>query len=627
MTFLGVPDWRRDAGPGVALATVAPKPAVEAPPGTMEQVIMPGVRDRWLASQIYYYTPRYVENIIRGAAAGYLLGRWLMFDLMERTWPRLNKNLNELKNAAIDLDWNVQPYAPKGDKPTPEAQKRAKVVEQLLYGMKPDIEANEEDFEGTLYDSMDAVGKGLSVQEILWMAPDDPNNATGLWAPRATRWVHPKYYGYPITPGSQDRVMLNAMEVNLANPQANLSSDQIYARFPQDQFIVSIVKQKSGHPINGAMLNILGFIWASQNFAWQWFLNLAQIFGVPIRWATYSTKANLATINAVEQMLGNMGTAGWAAFPEGTKLEIFKALESARDNPSKSYIDACDQICDILILGQTLTSTQGERGSQSLGNIHNLVRNEKIQAVAKHEAKTLNLTLLPALCRLNFGDDQQCPFLRPTSKESKDMVQTATRWKTILSSPGVKVSAQQFYEENELVIPEAQEDTLLGQAGAPGGGPPGAGGAGAGGQDAGDETPSTALGRGSPGGRPQFTAQAADAATEKVISHALENLTGVQDKWLAGVKPFFRDLVAKAKDAELSDADFVKALERASKHMPELFAKLDSQALAKALEDAMGAALVNGAVRGSWRIGAEGGKSEGLRLKAKTDQVGKEVGV
>lgn len=93
--------------------------------------------------------------------------------------------------------------------------------------------------------------------------------------------------------------------------------------------------------------------------------------------------------------------------------------------------------------------------------------------------------------------------------------------------------------------------------------------------------------------------QAKNAATDQLINHALENLTGVEAKWLEGVKPFFARIIAAAEDQNLSDADFVKFLESAQRKMPELFSRMDSAAVAQALEETMGAAAVNGAVKGA----------------------------
>jgi hypothetical protein len=87
-------------------------------------------------------------------------------------------------------------------------------------------------------------------------------------------------------------------------------------------------------------------------------------------------------------------------------------------------------------------------------------------------------------------------------------------------------------------------------------------------------------------------------ATDQLINTTLENLTGVSARWLAGVKPFFRKLIQAARDERVTDAELVQTLEAAQKQFPELFNKLNKEALAEALEASMGAACVNGAVKG-----------------------------
>ena len=100
-------------------------------------------------------------------------------------------------------------------------------------------------------------------------------------------------------------------------------------------------------------------------------------------------------------------------------------------------------------------------------------------------------------------------------------------------------------------------------------------------------------------------------ATDRMLDGLVEHLTGVEARWLGGVKPFFAELLAKAQDKDLSDEDFLKALEKAQKHLPELFSKMDTTALATAMESYMGTAAVNGAVRGYLERGS------GEKLKAK----------
>jgi phage gp29-like protein len=571
-----------------------------------------------MASYVHYYTPRILENIFRGMMAGNLVASWLAMDLMEQTWPRLSTNLNKLKDGVVGLDWNLQPFAPRGQTPSPEAERRCRILDAFIWTMKPDVKKNENNFDNTLRDVMDAVGKGISVLEINWelrtlqldLSPKSKsgsnpkqNTATDsrtitpiqLWTPRSTRWVHPRYYGYPgygygATQMQQDELMLFAQEVAFSNADYSEQSG-MWTEFPLNKFIISIFKQKSGHPLSGAMLRILAFYWAAQNFAWEWFINFAQIFGSPLRWATYDP-ARQGLLDLIDDMMRRMGSAGYGVFPDGTKINFEKGEGNARENPQKVLLDSCDEIVDIIILGQTLTTSQGQRGSQALGKIHKEGENERVQSVGQRTADVLNDQLLPACCRMNFGNDDECPIAVPSTKETKDQVAVAQKYQIVVGM-GLPVPEQHLYEQLDIPVPSPGEPVFIGPAAAltPDDKPP-------------SEPKPTVPNPESDSASGRFTSTAAAAAAmDKLTNNVMENLTGVQARWLSGVKPYFRELIAAAKNGDLSDRQFIATLERAQKHFPELFNKLDRTHLAQALEKAMGAAAINGAVGAYMRRG------------------------
>ena len=102
-------------------------------------------------------------------------------------------------------------------------------------------------------------------------------------------------------------------------------------------------------------------------------------------------------------------------------------------------------------------------------------------------------------------------------------------------------------------------------------------------------------------------ASAADASA-RVVDHVLENLTGVEAKWLGALKAPCHRLIALAQAGNVTDADFIAALETFQRELPGLFDKLDHAALASAMETAMAAGVVNGAVAGCLARRANGGK-------------------
>ncbi|HET6407435.1 MAG TPA: hypothetical protein VFG14_06105, partial [Chthoniobacteraceae bacterium] len=101
---------------------------------------------------------------------------------------------------------------------------------------------------------------------------------------------------------------------------------------------------------------------------------------------------------------------------------------------------------------------------------------------------------------------------------------------------------------------------------------------------------------------PSTTVAAADAVEEapltvdRLSTAVLEGLTGVSRDWLSPVRPFFERLAALAMAKQVTDEDFLAALEKARRELPELFDVLDKQALEDAFENAIGTAMLAGSV-------------------------------
>src|SRR5206468_12660493 len=119
------------------------------------------------------------------------------------------------------------------------------------------------------------------------------------------------------------------------------------------------------------------------------------------RWATYEPTAAQETVDRICSMLQNMGGAGWAAFPAGTSLELkADGQKSGAQTPQGDMLDRADKQCDLLVLGQTLTTDTGGMGSgggsHALGQVHADVRSGIIDAAAKITAGVIEQQLIPA---------------------------------------------------------------------------------------------------------------------------------------------------------------------------------------------------------------------------------------
>lgn len=439
---------------------IAAAQPVRVPQG-LDQIIRPEAKNRWIMPQLATITPTYIESILRGAFIGGHIQAWELFDLMEDTWPRLSKNLNEIKQAVVAMDWHLEEWCEDGEEASESACERAKVVSNAVWRMRPLPDRDENAFGQTIYDIADAYGKGCSVLEVLWEIRSDANLGD-ITVPRATTWVHPTNYAW----GQEGQLGLRAEVLGTSEERFSLRTTSYdpgrmsLVPFPEDQFLICLQKARTGHALTAGRLRALAWWWCAANFSADWLMNLAQVFGLPIRWANYPAGAGAATVNAISNMLENMGSAGWAAFPEGTNLTLHSAGNLGTQSPQADLLDRADTNCDLLILGQTLTSEMpAQSGSFAAAKVHAGVKGEVIQALANSVADVLNNQLIPSILRLNYGDDSEPPCFEPREKKQEDMKANAER-DAILMTAGVVMPKAWFYERHEIPLPKDGEEVI-----------------------------------------------------------------------------------------------------------------------------------------------------------------------
>ena len=512
----------------------------------MERIIIPNARDRMESNPLGpKQSPNSIVNILRTALGGSIKSQYEVYELMEDSWARLSKDLHELKIAAARSRYTVMPYAEQGERPTPEAQDKAKFVQYIIDNWKGNGVTNTNGFRDCIYDICDAVGKGFSVQEILSKPTDRGAMVSG------TYFVHPRYYGYYA---EEPYLMLT--------PKA----DGNYEKFPRNKFIVATYKNKSGNTMGYGLLRQLAYWWSGQNYCRDWLLNFAQVYGQPLRWATYDPGASNSLKTDIANMLENMGAAAWGAFPSGTTVEFKEAGRSGPDNPQNHFMEIADRHCDITLLGQTLTTDTSGSGSYALGEVHQDVRMSRLHDITHWVASVLNDQWVPSVCELNYGDHSNYPSLVPDLSHAGDPNQEAQRDQMLLQA-GVEIPKKWFYDRHAVPVPQDGEETVKQDAPAP---------------FMGSEVVSAA--------------DQLPSETNKLSKNVMEELTGVSEKWLSPVKPVFDELVMKALQKNVSDEDFVAALSKAEGLLPELFDEMDTKSLSEALDKAMGASAVNGAV-------------------------------
>lgn len=428
-------------------------PPLKSPQNRLSVILLPQAMERWSLPRAAQMTPGMIETILISAMTSPTPEREQeLYSLMESTWPRLAKNLAEVKEGVLSLDWTImdggEEYQIQGAK---------EMVERARNGMRGDPITGGLGWRGTLATLLDGYSRGVSVSQIEWEWREGGKRWPAAWLPKVSRDIPARHFGWDET----GRFRLY--------PDADTMTP---AEVPPYEFLIAIRQAGKGHPSGGALLRSLAWWWASANFCQEWLLNFAQIFGQPFRWATYDA-AQEGVKDELASMMEAMGSAAWGIGPEGTKVEWHESAKSGADNPQAYLLALADKACDLLVLGQTLTTDVGDSGSRALGDVHNSVRADIIDSAAAWLAEILNEQFIPAIVALNTGsdpaEDAALPWFQPARKNVKDTKQTAEIIE-ILTRAGLKIPAAWAYDAMDIPAPEPGEETLSPATGAPGSG-------------------------------------------------------------------------------------------------------------------------------------------------------------
>lgn len=125
-----------------------------------------------------------------------------------------------------------------------------------------------------------------------------------------------------------------------------------------------------------------------------------ELFGMPQRVGKYNTY-DPQSRRLLEDAFKVAGSAPWMVVPKETDIET-KESNSGNGASFNEFREACNEEMLITILGQTMTTVQGEKGARSLGEVHKEVEEGKNKADLRFVERVLNQKLIPMLQARGF---------------------------------------------------------------------------------------------------------------------------------------------------------------------------------------------------------------------------------
>jgi phage gp29-like protein len=370
-------------------------------------------------------TPPRLAKILQDAEQGDLTAQHELFADMEEKDGHLFSELQKRRLAVQQLDWSIVPP----HNASAEEKKHAEFVAEVLKSM--------EDFGDVLFDMTDAIGHGFAPLEMTWGRVD------GVLMP--TKIEHRPQGWFKL-----------ALDPAIGRNELRLRDNTVDGeRLWQFGWIMHQHRARSGYVSRSGLFRVLTWPFIFKNYAVRDLAEFLEIYGLPIRLGTYNVSATKEDKATLLRAVAGIGHNAAAIIPSGMAIE-FKDAASGDNKAFDSMISLMERTMSKAILGGTLTSGEGEHGTQALGKVHNEVRTELRNGDAKQIAATLKRQLIYPLLALNKGlsDVRRCPSLVFDTQQPEDL-KLFSEALPVFVDMGMRV--KRSWAHDKLKIPEAAE--------------------------------------------------------------------------------------------------------------------------------------------------------------------------
>ena len=390
-----------------------------------QPVKQPTIEDkssRWSSAISKTLDVQTVLNYMTSAERGLIRYQMEMFDRMVERDPHLQAVLQTRRMALTQSEWKVTP----GDEDDSKAIDAAEMVNEDLVNLP--------DFEDSIEALLDAVPKGLAVQEIVYA--DDWSLLDLVEIPqRLLDWQE-----------SDLRVYADGYKPEPMEP---------------NKFIRHSPRIRPGTPVRRGLMRTLAIYWCISHFALEDWASYAEVFGMPLRLGKYPTNAKEGDIEILYDALKNLGSDAAGMIPEGMMIEFPepKSKLPGVETPMETLIKHMERKMSIATLGQNLT-TESQSGTGTLaGGAHERVMRSITRADARQLNTTLRRDLFRPLVGFRMGFDVPLPYIKWDLDDPTDQVMRSGVYKT-LHEIGFPLSKAQVREELQLDEPIDESDLL-----------------------------------------------------------------------------------------------------------------------------------------------------------------------
>jgi phage gp29-like protein len=294
--------------------------------------------------------------------------------------------------------------------------------------------------------ALDALGKGFSVNEIIW------DTSGPRWKPKNFLFRDPRWFAYDKDSG----------DLRLREPLGN-------GLVPLEpfRFVVHEPNLLAGMQITSGLSFTALFYWLVKNYDITSWAAFADRFGYPVRLGKYGKKATKEDISTLKRAVAAIGSDVGAVIPDSMLIEIVESTTTGTNaQVYRELAEWVDKELSKLVLGQT-ASAEGTPGALGGQPGQEEVRQDICRADALQFDQTVNRDLVIPYVDFNFGKQAAYPKIKTKVVESKN-VQMIVDSVSKLVPLGLGVKKTEMLSLLGLSAP-SEDDEVLEQPAAPAG--------------------------------------------------------------------------------------------------------------------------------------------------------------
>lgn len=346
-----------------------------------------------------------------------------LYEELQRDW-QVHAMLQTRTLALQACEWQVEPATDKR-----ADQKVADFVEEVF---------KEANFDRLTGDLMEAVVCGYKPSEVMWDASEGDVWIRDFRGRRASRFIFD----------------LDS-NLRLLTLQNSFDGEPV----PDRKFITWTFGGGEYNPYGrGLGYQLYWPVWFKKNGIKFWVV-FAEKFGSPTAVGKYPAGTGAAEKETLMDALGAIQQQTGIRIPDTMAIELLEA-KRAGEATYEQLCDYMDRAIAKVLVGQTLTSESGDKGSGSyaLGNVHNEVRHDILKADGDSLCECLNNTVVRWLVDYNFPikDRRGYPKVWRRTEPEEDLNARANRDKVLLVDMGLSARVPESYIEDTYDIPLAK---------------------------------------------------------------------------------------------------------------------------------------------------------------------------